>query len=364
MANRYLIKLICKLPSKMKRRLMLMIDGDNAWLHGGKPIGAAINSAIDKYVSADLRKDKLYIANLIKELKRCYVKFDLLPAEYFYFEFEGKSDIIRSEYLTDSLEDEILINITGYDKYLNDLSNKWHFYELAKPFFLREVMQFNESSKIEDFVNFVLKVKDLFIKPLAGSEGEGAFTLKVCELKEAEDLFVRLKESHSKWMVEERIKQSAEMSAWNKSSINTVRVPAFLNKNGFYVLGTVFRTGRNNNCVDNIAAGGIFAHVDEKTGVIITNGLDVKGSELKAHPESGLVYKGWQIPRWQELLKTAEAVHRTFPSHIFIAWDFALTDKGWDLIEGNWGRLRSVQIANSKGIKNEFLQYMNGGSIK
>ena len=315
------------------------------------------------FLTKEQLSDEEYKKKIGDDIITSYVKYRTRPRDYFYFGYPDLDDTQRDTFLTETLEDRTLMEITGYDKYLTDLTDKYHFYELAKPFFKRAIMLFDKQTDKADFISYCLKVKDLFIKPLAGSEGDGAFTAQVNDETEAESLYVKLAESNAKWMVEERIRQAEEMNAWNKSSINTVRVPAFLNKSGFYVLGTVFRTGRNNTCVDNIAAGGLFALVDEKTGIITTNGLDVKGGEFEAHPESGLVYKGWKIPKWDELIRTAEAVHRTFPSHIYIAWDFALTDNGWDLIEGNWGRLRSVQIAAKKGIKKEFLEYMHGGSI-
>lgn len=364
MANQKIINLICKLPPKMKRFLMLKIEGDRAYIHGGKPIGPAISAAIKEYVPEDFQHDNDYIKKLVGDIKRCFVRYGAKPAEYFYFGFEGLSNVNRGGYLTETQEDGELIKKTGFDKYLSDLSDKWHFYELAKPFFRRAVILFNENTSKEEIIEFGLNVRDLFIKPLAGSEGEGAFTVSIIDKQSAEELFNKLVASKAKWMVEERIKQSAEMAAWNASSINTVRLPSFLNKKGFFILAPILRTGRAGSCIDNTSAGGVFALIDSVTGKICSSGHDIYNHIYHEHPDSHVTFKGYQIPRWDELVQTARKVHETFPDHIYIAWDFALTDYGWDLIEGNWGRFRGGQLAGKKGIKKEFLQYMNGGSLK
>ena len=69
------------------------------------------------------------------------------------------------------------------------------------------------------------------------------------------------------------------------------------------------------------------------------------------------MYKGWRIPRWNELIETAENLFREcLPENKYIGFDFALTDNGWVLIEGNWGQF--VGQYNGMGVKDLFLTYM------
>lgn len=359
MANKYLIKLICKLPPRQKRRLMLMLEDGNVWVHGGGTLGAALAKAFDRFVPVEKQSDEAYMKQIVDDIKQCYVRYDLLPAEYFYFDFSEKDWNQRDTYLTDSGEDEALVKRIGYDKYLNDLSNKYHFYELAKPFFHRAIMLFEDNTDKKAFTCFCIETKHLFVKPLAGSEGDGSFIVDVENESDAISLYEKLSEPKKKWMVEERICQSEELARWNVSSVNTVRLPSFLNRNVFFVLAPIFRTGRAGKSIDNTSAGGVFALIEATNGRICSSGYDIYNNIYDNHPDSGLKFNGYQIPHWEELLRTAESVHRTFPGHIYIAWDFAMTDKGWELIEGNWGRFRGAQIAGKKGLKKEFLQLMN-----
>lgn len=343
---------------------MLKLEGDNVWVHGGGTLKAALTTAIEQFVPVDNQNDQAYIKQLVDDIKQCYVRYDLLPAEYFYFDFAEKDWNQRDAYLTDASEDETLVKQIGYDKYLNDLSNKYHFYELAKPFFHRAIMLFDECTNNKVFLNYCIETKHLFVKPLVGSEGDGSFVVDVMKESEANSLFKKLSEPKKKWMVEERIRQSEELAKWNPSSVNTVRLPTFLNRNGFFVLAPIFRTGRAGENIDNTSAGGVFALIDHKTGRICSEGYDIYSHVYDKHPDSNITFRNYQIPRWDELLSTAEKAHRFFPNHLYIAWDFALTDKGWELIEGNWGRFRGAQIAGKKGLKAQFLEYLNSETIR
>jgi hypothetical protein len=50
------------------------------------------------------------------------------------------------------------------------------------------------------------------------------------------------------------------------------------------------------------------------------------------------------------------------PHHRYIGWDFALTDDGWVLIEGNWGQFLS-QYVDKIGLKSKFMDCMYGCSL-
>ena len=114
--------------------------------------------------------------------------------------------------------------------------------------------------------------------------------------------------------------------------------------------------------VDNAGSGGIISNVDSNTGLIYTDGFDENGKSYKCHPDSGLNFKGWQIPLWKELIETVKSVHMAMSDHIYVGWDFALTDNGWVLIEGNWGQFLN-QYVDKVGRKEEFLKYMKGKSF-
>lgn len=162
-------------------------------------------------------------------------------------------------------------------------------------------------------------------------------------------------------MIEECIRQSAEMGQWNETSVNTIRIPSFLRDGKFTVIWTRMRMGKKGAIVDNAGAGGIVVNVDPQTGIITSDGIDEEHNHFAKHPGCGLTFKGWQVPCWDDLLKTVEELHRNvFYKHIYVAWDFALTDDGWVVIEGNWGQLLGQQTASQIGVRKLFHELLGG----
>ena len=340
-----------------KRRMM------DEMIYGRVSFRDQMNEAVETFLTKEQLADKQYVERIEDDIVDCYITYKTRPRDYFYFDFTNKNAETRDTYLTETLEDKTLMEVTGFEKYLTDLTDKYHFYERTKQFFHRKVVLFNENTEKDKFINECVEMKDVFVKPRTGSEGIGAFVDTICDESSASNLYGKLVEAKGMWLIEERIQQSDDMAAWNPTSVNTVRFSSFCNKNGFFVLCPIFRTGRQGSYVDNTSAGGIFALIDGDTGKLVSKGYDINGNTYENHPDSKKKFSGYQIPRWDELLSIAKKLHRLFPDHIFIAWDFALTENGWDLVEGNWGRFRGAQIAGGKGLKHQFLEYMHGGSL-
>ena len=114
------------------------------------------------------------------------------------------------------------------------------------------------------------------------------------------------------------------------------------------ILAPFIRTGRKGAIVDNAGGGGIFAAVDELSGQVISDDMDEQGNKYQKHPESNMLYKGFQIPEWESLIDLATKAHLKMDKHRYIAYDFAHTDNGWGMIEGNWGQFLT-QFALNKG---------------
>ncbi len=324
----------------------------------GEVYSVTLNKAFDTFLTPEEKADKKIVKELTDDIIRCWLRYQALPYEYFSYDLMNCDDAKRATYMTDVQKNSACIKYSGLEPYLKEISDKYAFYQLMQPFFGRKVFHVEANTDKNQFMAFAIKVKRLFCKNNLGSRGSGAFAAEVNEEKDAAILFEQLTQNaEDDWIIEERIVQSKEMAQWNPSCVNTVRLPAFMTKCGFKVLDPFFRTGRAGSIVDNAGQGGVFAGIDPETGVIISDGVDELGHSFATHPDSGLTFKGWQVPRWKELLETAEKAHRTIPHHKYIGWDFALTDKGWVLIEGNWGQMVG-QYATKVGVKKEFMQYI------
>lgn len=352
------------LPDGMKRWIRLYTYSYND-ISGGEhsTFKTRINRCIAIFVPEERKNDKEYISRLIKDIKNSWLRYGASPDEYFLFGFEDYGPEVRQRFITDYEKDSLLTKVMDTEVVNKELRDKYGFYCLTAPYFHRKLLKVNSNTKESVFVRFSVGVKDLFIKPNFLSRGRGAFSETIESEDKAREVYNRLNDG-GEWIVEERIKQCKEMSQWNSSSVNTIRIPTFLNKDGFFVGVPFFRTGRAGYCVDNAGSGGIFANVDAMTGVLYTDGIDEYGRFYEKHPDSGMKYKGFQIPHWDELLSTVEEVHKKCLSHhLYVGWDFSLTDSGWALIEGNWGQFVS-QYADHVGFRDSFRKYILAGKYE
>lgn len=328
------------------------------WFDKDVSVKVAIDRNIERFAPAmiSMGGGKSELHRLKCDMLHCYRKWLISPSEYFLFGFkENTSYQFRKNFIADEVMYMKLMEKEGW--YLNsrDLNDKSNFYKLTCDFFKREVIDLDD---YRSFCVFCKKHPCVFIKPIDGLRGQGIQKFEYQDEEQVRTKYESLKENASRYIVEEKVIQSKCMSEWNASSVNTVRVPSFLGKNSFEVLGTVLRTGRKGSIVDNGAQGGVMAAIDPKTGNIISDGYDESGNVYPSHPDSQKIFKGVQIPEWKELLSIVETLHKSMPlGHTYIGWDFAHTDdKGWVLIEGNWGQLLT-QIATKIGVKDAFFKY-------
>ena len=293
---------------------------------------------------------------LYKDMVLCYFYYHIVPWEYKLYHFENKQHKERLNYLSDVdryMCCELLMGAEVYET----LKDKYKFYKMLETFYKRPIFCFSNNTLECDLNNFLKCIEGkLFVKPLDGSLGRNTFIVFTKE--EKTNLFVNLKKLKGQWLIEGAISQAASMAEFNISSVNTLRVPSIRVKDKVHILQPFFRTGRNGQIVDNAGAGGILCVIDPSNGIVITDGFDESSNVYECHPDSHKKYKGWQIPYYQELMILVERIHKSLPEkYKYIGFDFALTNEGWDLIEGNWGQFVG-QIAAQEGIKNKFDKYL------
>lgn len=295
----------------------------------------------------------------------CYIAYGINAEEYILFDFIYKTHRARMEWLGDSLMDSLNMNRYGanWKNVFNELRNKKTFYELTKKFFHRDVLCFTNQTLLSEINEFVKKNNRFIAKPLCGTMGGNTHIVRMNEFTDVDDFIkcYRGKSGDSEWIFEKLIEQPSDFSQWNLSSVNTVRIPSFRKENPFDVIFPFIRTGRKGSVVDNGGQGGIFASIDVRTGKICSDGADEQENFYTCHPDSQIKYDGWQIPKWEELLKLSAEIHKSLPKHHkYVAFDFALTLKGWILIEGNWGQFICQQLTLKRGLRREFEKSIAG----
>ncbi len=331
--------------------------------HNGKVFRDDINENFKTFLTQEELSNKAYTDELTNDLVKCYIVYGITPDEYFMHDFRNKSDDYRMSILSRKRKDDIYCRYLGRDlhKCFMQLKDKWQFYELSKPYFKRDVCRVEKDSDLSGMEEFCKKHSRFVAKPRLASSGIGVHVVDLQkDPKTAKELLEHYQKlEDGKWMFEEFIEQDPAMAAWHPSSVNTIRIPSIRTKHGCEVILPLFRTGKDGNLVDNCHNnGGLMAVPDAKTGVLLTDGYDVFQNVVECHPNSGMKFKGWQIPRWEELIELSAEVHMSLPpKHKYIGFDFALTPNGWVLVEGNWGNIPH-QVCVGYGIRKEFEQLM------
>ena len=79
------------------------------------------------------------------------------------------------------------------------------------------------------------------------------------------------------------------------------------------------------------------------------------------HPNTGIIFEGYKIPHWNEIVENVKKAHLFFYGLHSIGWDVVVTDNGIMIIEGNdnWDTF-GVQLYN--GARPEFEKYFKNNS--
>ena len=126
-----------------------------------------------------------------------------------------------------------------------------------------------------------------------------------------------------------------ELQAFHPQSLNSIRFVTLAYRGKAKAFGAFFRIGVGDMIIDNAHAGGMFAHIDIKTGIIDSEAITTRGLRVAKHPDTGLQIKGTQVPHWDEIVEYCLSAARQ-TRNIITGWDVVINDKGQvEMIEAN-----------------------------
>lgn len=282
------------------------------------------------------------------------------PMEYFVFGLADKSIAERLEFM--SFEGCGMYNST-FNADAGDvirLKDKYGTYRAMESYFKREMCLIDNEERRRDFIAFCGRHERFFVKPVDGRAGVNAGVMDARDYEDAGVLFnvllERRRKTESDVLCEELVICDERMAAFHPQSVNSVRVCAYLKADGTTSLVfALLRTSRGDMVVDNAGPGWMVAGIDLDTGVICTDAGDSRGNIHEVHPDTGVRFKGFQIPGWNELKLLVAEITPLFPGVRLKYWDLALSrDKGWQVLEGNTnGVTNMLQFATKSGCRRE-----------
>lgn len=219
---------------------------------------------------------------------------------------------------------------------------------------------------IEDFIKNVNI--DSYVKLIDGECADGVFK---CQTLNG-DIFINNRKcsydefksniKSGRFLVQERIIQHEKMSSIFSNATNSVRITSLYDrKTGeVKILPSFLKVGIGNMTVDNWAIGGLIVELDVATGRLKEWAYYKPGygKKVQEHPDSGVVFKDFEIPFFEETIALVKKFHHMLKNVHSIGWDITITPDGPCIIEGNdnW-EISALQVTGHGMIK-EFEELM------
>lgn len=284
---------------------------------------------------------KTFIAPNLSILKRieiivdfcmCVILYGAGINDYFQYNFYKRRHADRKNFIVGRKWKKI-IKICNYKIKQEEFDNKCKFNKEYSEYLGRRWLDMDVCN-YEEFRSFMDKHHQVLSKIKNGSGGNGINLINY-EKEKLPDLYKTLKEEHT--IVEELLTQYDELKKFNPESVNTLRIVTIVvNKQDIRIMNAVIRMGNGKKCTDNFHHHGLAALVDEKTGIVITPAIDKSNQKYYHHPRTGYQIIGYQIPNWEEIIKTVKNAALIHPEIRYVGWDVALDKDGKVcIIEGN-----------------------------
>lgn len=304
-------------------------------------------------------------AFIVKQLaKLAFLNDGFRLDEFYLLGLEHKSKKERDLYFSRVQKDRFLVAYygTGSREVLGGLKDKYQFYSSLKDFYKRDISFVKNSEDRIPFISFCNRHPYIFVKPNKGSCGIGAKLYTIFDDDQAGEVFDELVGS-GEWIIEELIDQDPAISEFNSSSVNTVRFPSFKHNGIVKCVFPCMRFGRAGNIIDNSTLGGLTVAIDEKTGELFSKAYDENGDVHVVHPDSKVPFRGFHVPQWDSVIELVKKAHLALPDNqVYVAFDLALSDRGWCIVEGNWGDWFLQQFTLKRGLKKEFVSFLRGSN--
>jgi hypothetical protein len=207
---------------------------------------------------------------------------------------------------------------------------------------------------------------DVFCKNMTGQGGADVYPLRV----EGGKIYVQSREITAdafrrnlkgQYLLQERIRQHPDLSALHPHSINAIRLVTFNTGGEVKAFWAALKVGTGGKSVDNVACGGVAVRIDLATGTLRGDAMYLpgRGGKICRHPDTGVLFDGYQIPHFEQAVAMALDLHRYLYGIHSIGWDIAISETGPTFIEGNDDWAGHFAMAFVPEFKQRFLEMYN-----
>jgi len=269
---------------------------------------------------------------ILLDMAWCSVVYQAGYLDYQEFEFWSLTARERRTWITSGNANSIVV------KYNQRAFREWfwdkpQFNTRFREYLGREWIDVRESTAAE-LESFVRRNGTVMAKRIDGMSGAGIEKHLASDITDFDAFRQRLL-AQDQYLVETFLTQHPMMASLSPTSVNSLRMITFFDGADVHVMEAVLRMG-NGADVDNYGRGGMYTVIDEKTGVAHYGAFDKYANTFTAHPISGTPIVGFQVPLYDEVLATLDAVSRVVPQIPYVGWDVAIGEHGPVIIEGNY----------------------------
>lgn len=314
------------------------------------------------------------------DYSKLYRRKGLLADEYMEYRFDQCSETFRNTFLGLN-EQRFYLDYLNPKKYYILARNKYLTHKILEDLGIRKPILYayyqpegrGESACVSAHAKGICHilrhkgVESCVVKSTESSHGDNVHVVTAIEYKDDEALMhlhdgniIKLSDllGPEPLVFESRVKQTAQLSAFNADSINTVRFMTTLYPNGeARIVATFIKIGRAGRCVDNAGEGGnVDASIDTETGTLqyaIQYDNPHHYHDIEVHPDNQNPINGVHIDHWQAIKEDVLRFQQALPYVKAAGWDIAITEEGPVVIEVNdmWDRLG--QLFLRRGWRNE-----------
>lgn len=274
--------------------------------------------------------------------------FKITEIDFYELALYKKSLIKCSKYFVGRFEIKFV-------DHFDELKKRWKWND--KLFIYREMRQFvnrdylsTKDMTFKEFRSFCNKHFEFIVKPVGESCGIGVKKIRVSE-NDLTFLYEDFKKQD--FIVEEVVKECDYLSKICPASLNTIRVFTVRIKDKIHFIGSCLRIGNGRDAIDNYSSGGYVVALDDN-GHAIGDAENMFCERFKNHPVTNIKFKDIKIPQWAELKDFVKLCAMKIELN-YVAWDVAITDTGFILIEANpHGMANVIQIAGAQPRKKQY----------
>jgi hypothetical protein len=198
---------------------------------------------------------------------------------------------------------------------------------------LRREWMVVEDGNADDVRAFTERHGTIVTKEPVGQAGTGVHRYHAADVSDWTEFHAGLL-ARGELLIEEVIRQHADLAAVCPGTVNTTRVTAFFDGEQTHILAMAQKFGRG-AVSDQMTFGGFYTMLDEN-GHAVGPGYDSHAHVHERHPDSDFVIADFQLPMIDEVKAFVDQVARVVPQVQYVGWDIVVTPEGPVLVEGNW----------------------------